>query len=836
MKGFFSVTFLLITLFSFAQVPSPEQFLGYKIGTHFTPHYRIVEYFKAVAAASPSTVKLQQYGATDEGRPLMVAFVSSASNLANLENIRTANMAVVNKTGNAPANQPVIVWLSYNVHGNEPASSEASMLTLYALVDPANTQTKQYLQNTLVAIDPCINPDGRDRYVNWYNSVVGKNYDPSPIAREHQEPWPRGRSNHYNFDLNRDWAWQTQKESQQRLALYNQWMPQVHVDFHEQGYNQPYYFAPAAEPFHEVITKWQRDFQTTIGRNHAKYFDEKGWLYFTRERFDLLYPSYGDTYPIYSGAIGMTYEQGGIGAGLGVVIENGDTLTLVDRAQHHFTTGMSTIEVASKNADRLKTEFAKYFDAANAGVGEYKAFVLKPGREDSSRLRSLLQLLQKNNIQYYYGRSASARGFNYDANKEEAFSINEGDIVIPSAQPKSNLIKVLFEPITKLTDSATYDITAWALPYVYGIHTFGVRTPVAYAKTAVAMDAAERNTNTNLSADPYAYVIAWNGVASAKLVGALLQKGIKLRFATTPFESGGQQFNRGSVIVLKTGNQYNAGLWATVVSLAREAGVRLAAVNSGFVDKGLDFGSSSVVPLKARKVALLTGEGVSSLAAGEVWHFFEQIINYPVTLINASDAGRMTWSDYDVVIMPDGAYRFLTDKTAADAFRNWISNGGHVVALEGAVAQLSRLDWSIKAKKSDESEPKDLADYIRRYEARERDAISGTTPGSIFKVQLDNTHPLAFGYPDYYYTLKQDAAIYDFFKEDGWNVGVLRKDKPVEGFVGTTLAKRLQNGLLFGVQDIGRGTVTYLTDDVLFRSFWENGKLLFTNAVFFVGQ
>ncbi|HET7896603.1 MAG TPA: M14 metallopeptidase family protein, partial [Flavisolibacter sp.] len=326
MKMFLSITFFFSTLFTIAQPPTPEQFLGYKVGTHFTPHHRIVDYFQAVAAASPSTVKLQQYGTTNEGRPLMVAFVSSAQNVANLETIRSQNLALTNKNGTPSANQPVIVWLSYNVHGNEPASSEAAMLTLYALVDPANAQTQQYLQNTLVVLDPCINPDGRDRYVNWYNSVVGTQYNPSPSAREHNEPWPRGRANHYNFDLNRDWAWQTQKETRQRMALYNQWLPQVHVDFHEQGYNQPYYFAPAAEPFHEVITKWQRDFQSAIGRNHAKYFDRNGWLYFTKERFDLLYPSYGDTYPIYNGAIGMTYEQGGIGAGLGVLTSNGDTL------------------------------------------------------------------------------------------------------------------------------------------------------------------------------------------------------------------------------------------------------------------------------------------------------------------------------------------------------------------------------------------------------------------------------------------------------------------------------------------------------------------------------
>ncbi|MEJ7913340.1 MAG: M14 family zinc carboxypeptidase, partial [Chitinophagaceae bacterium] len=238
----------------------------------------------------PSMVKLQQYGQTNEGRPLLLAYVSSAENIINLEAIRTNNLSLAG-LGEKPvtpgSKQTAVVWLSYNVHGNETSSSEVSLLTLYALADPSNTQTKGWLQNTVVLIDPCLNPDGRDRYVNWFRSVTGNNYNPVADAREHREPWPGGRTNHYNFDLNRDWAWQTQVESQQRMIVYNQWLPQIHVDFHEQGINNPYYFAPAAQPYHQLITDWQRSFQNTIGKNHARYFDEKGWLYFTREVFDL---------------------------------------------------------------------------------------------------------------------------------------------------------------------------------------------------------------------------------------------------------------------------------------------------------------------------------------------------------------------------------------------------------------------------------------------------------------------------------------------------------------------------------------------------------------------
>ena len=260
---------------SFSQnIQSPESFLGYKLGSQFTSHYKIVDYFRYIAQASKN-VKLVQYGTTNEGRPLIAMFIASGENIGRLEEIRKNNLALAGiekvTAGNgtpptATTNTPVICWLSYNVHGNEPASSETSMQVLFDLVDASNTTVHAWLKNTVVVIDPCLNPDGRERYVNFYNSVRGAAPDANPSSREHAEPWPGGRINHYYFDLNRDWAWQTQKETRARMALFTKWLPQVHVDYHEQGYNAPYYFAPAAEPFHKDITPWQREFQTTIGK------------------------------------------------------------------------------------------------------------------------------------------------------------------------------------------------------------------------------------------------------------------------------------------------------------------------------------------------------------------------------------------------------------------------------------------------------------------------------------------------------------------------------------------------------------------------------------------
>ena len=842
MKKVAGVALLFITSLAFTQVKSPDQFLGYKLGSRYTPHYNIVNYCKQVAEAAPNMVKLEQYGTTNEGRPLILLYVTSPENLPRLEAIRQNNLRLAGMTPDkmAPDEKgPAIVWLSYNVHGNETSSSEAALLTLYELVNPANTKTKEWLQHTVVIIDPCINPDGRDRYVNWFNSVVGMHANPQPYTREHSEPWPGGRPNHYYFDLNRDWAWQTQVETQQRIVKYNQWLPQVHVDYHEQGYNNPYYFAPAAEPYHEVITGWQREFQTIIGRNNAKYFDQNGWLFFTKERFDLFYPSYGDTYPLYKGAIGMTYEQGGHSRGGAAGINHdGDTLTLWDRLYHHFTTGMSTIEATAQNATKVVQEFKKYYDKARtAPPGEFKAYVVKA--DEGNKIVRLKQLLNRNNIEWADAASTSYTGINYFTGKTGNVKTDSNDIVINANQPNANLLKVLFERNSRLSDSVTYDITAWSVPFVYGLTTYGLNTYVTGLTKTREID----KPRIKESGEPtVAWLIHWNGLNSVQFLSAILQQKVKVRYAERPFNAGNEDFDKGTLIITRTSNQsLGASLSNIIKTAAQQAGIGYTAVTSSFVDKGFDFGSEKVHAMQAPKIGLLAGDGVSSLGMGEVWHFFDVQIGYPVNIIWSNDLTKNTLRELDVLIMPDGNYKFLSDRPMNDALKDWVNNGGRLIALEGAVGQLAGADWGIKVKKSDEDknekdDKKEDYSMLKRYENRERDFIPGFNPGSIYKVELDNSHPLAFGYEDAYYTLKQDNTIYEFFKDMGWNVGIIRKDNQVAGFVGSKLKDKLKDGLLFGVQDMGQGNVVYLADDPLFRSFWENGKLLFSNAVFMVGQ
>ncbi len=832
--------YLFASFTSFAQsVPSPDQFLGYPLGSKFTPHHNIVRYVETLAAAKPDMMKVYQYGKTYEGRPLVVAYISTPENINRLDAIKANNLRLsgLSRDKMAPStDMPAVVWLSYNVHGSEPSSSEAAMKTLYALLDPSNTKTKAWLKNTVVILDPCINPDGRDRYVNWFNSVSSDVPNPEVQAREHQEPWPGGRTNHYNFDLNRDWAWQTQVETKQRLKLYNEWLPQVHVDFHEQGFNEPYYFAPAAEPYHEVITPWQREFQVMIGKNNAKYFDANGWLYFTKERFDLFYPSYGDTYPTYNGAIGMTFEQGGIRGGLAVINEDGDTLTLADRLEHHYTTGLSTLETASANAAKLVSEYRKFFnDAATNGIGEYKTFIIKnDGREDV--LSNLKSFLSVNGISFEaVATNRTVKAYDYITGKEETRNLEPADILISSLQPKSALVKVLFEPRSRITDTATYDITAWSVPYAWGLQAYAMKERM---NGAPFQDKAKPAPVQGAEA-PLGYAIPWNSFTGARLLSKLLQQNIKVRYAEQSFTINGKTFDRGTLIVLKTSNsKMGPGLFSKIIQSAEELGIQgtVTPVYTGFVDKGYDFGSPNVRTIKKQRVALFTGDGISSNAAGELWYYFEQQLNYPVSLVNVASANSMNWHDYDVVIMPEGSYRFLNERSQQDMLKQWVTQGGKIIALETAVSQLAQLDWGIKQKGMDDrkdDDPQKPYERLKQYENRERDFLPNTIPGAVYKLELDNTHPLAFGFPKHYFSLKMDDKIYEFLK-DGWNVGIIKKENYVSGFAGSKTKMKLKDGLLLGVLPMGRGNIVVMADDPVFRSFWENGKLLLANAIFMV--
>jgi hypothetical protein len=742
--------------------------------------------------------------------------------------------------GSSSADKKAIVWLSYNVHGNEANSTEASMQTLYELSDPQNKKTQEWLKNTVVILDPCLNPDGRDRYTNFYNQYGNIPPNGDEDSHEHNEPWPRGRSNHYMFDLNRDWAWGTQAETQARLKVYNQWMPHVHVDFHEQGHNHPYFFAPAAEPFHEIISKWQREFQVMIGKNNAKYFDEQGWLYFTKEVFDLYYPSYGDTYPTYSGAIGMTYEQGGQ-TGITVTTREGDPLTLKDRLTHHHTTGLSTVEITALNYTRVVDEFEKYFrDNLNNPAASYKTYVIKASN-NPDKLEQIAKWLDIHSIKYGHPAAGKAsRGFDYQTQSTGNVSVSTDDIIFNIYQPKSRFITAVFEPQSKLPDSLTYDITAWNLMYANNLKAYALPERINIGKAYESKPA----DNTTIANKPYAYIFNYQGVKDVAFLAALIQHGIKVRSALLPFKANGQNFERGALIITRRNNEKVTDFDSTIQSIAKDLNRKIYTSATGFVESGKDFGSSSVNYLKAPNVALLFGEETSSLSVGEIWYFFEQQLHYPITTLGTDYIKYVALGKYDVLIVPEGYYTSIDEKFL-EKISGWVAAGGKLIIVGSGLNSFSdKKGFSLKPYTSDdekekaEKKQKELSEQqaLTRFEDAERKEISNFIGGAIYRVTLDNSHPLAFGLSNTYYSLKTNELRFGYL-DGGWNVGVLKgKQKPVQGFAGKNANEKLANSLVFGVERKGRGNIVYLVDNPMFRCFWEDGKMLLSNAVFLVGQ
>lgn len=831
---------LFVSAIAQTSLLSPEQFLGYELGDRFTRHHSVVEYFQHVTAARPNNVKFIQYGETYEHRPLIVAIIASDENFKNLEQIRLDNLKRTGFEQGTPTTNVALVWLSYNVHGNEANSTEASMKTIYDLANPSNSKTQAWLKNTVIIIDPCINPDGRDRYANFYNQYGNYPADPSPDAKEHREPWPGGRANHYLFDLNRDWAWQSQIESQNRIKLYNQWMPHVHVDFHEMGYNSPYFFAPAADPLHDVISRWQREFLNMVGKNNAKHFDENGWLYFTKERYDLFYPSYGDTYPTYSGAIGMTYEQGGGGfGGLTITTKEGDPLTLKDRLTHHYTNGLSTIEVTSTHAAKVTEEFEKYFKENLANPSStYKTYVIKADN-NVDKINRIATLLSTHQIQYGHPASGkTSRGFDFKSQSTTNATFNTDDIIINIYQPKGRFVTTLFEPQSNLTDSITYDITAWNLMYAYGLNGYALTERINVAKPYEnkAID------NSSLQPKPYSYLFKYESLEDVKFLAALLKEDITVRSAEKSFTISGASYERGTLIVTRRNNESIENFDEKVQSLANKMGRKIYTTSTGLADRGKDFGSGQVNYIKAPKVVLLGGEQTSSLGFGEVWHFFERQLSYPVTVIGTDYFKSVSLEKYDVLIVPPGNYRMFDDEQL-NRISEWVSAGGRLIVTAQALNSFAdKKGFSLKkyaseeTKKAAEKEEEKLKkeNQLVKYEDAERQDISNSISGAIYKVTLDNSHPLTFGLGDYF-TLRTSSSRYDFL-QNSWNVGTLRgKVKPLMGFAGYHANKQLENTLVFGVEDKGRGQVVYFVDNPMFRSFWENGKMVFANAVFIVG-
>ncbi|MBM3791444.1 MAG: peptidase M14, partial [Acidobacteria bacterium] len=778
-------------------IPDLEQVTGFDFGERITPPEDIAAYFAALAKAAPDRSRLVEYARSWEGRPLHVMVIGSAERISRLDQVKADLRRLADPRSHTAAEGerlvkelPVVTWLMHAVHGNEISSPEAAMAEAYHLLAAEqDAAVESILRESLVLIDPLENPDGRARFV--YQNLLGRAAvpDPEPASAEHDEPWPGGRVNHYLFDMNRDWFAQTQLETRGRTKFYLEWYAHVVVDLHEMGGDSTYYFAPPADPLNPHITKQQAAWLDAFGRENARRFDERGFAYFVREVFDSFYPGYGESWPIFHGAIGMTYEQASA-RGLAYRRQDGTMLTYRQGTVQHFTAAITTAATAARNRERILRDFLEYRRTAvqEGERGPVRAYLMPPG-PDAARSDRLARLIAAQGIEVRRAQEPVKAGER---------ELPAGTYIVSAAQPAGRLVRNLMDPHTpqpedfireqdrrrkKRLPDQFYDLTAWSLPDVFDVEVVTTGQPVSVRSTPLSGSAG--TVPAALPAARVGYLMPW-GSGTATAVVEALQEGIRIRFADGPFTLSGRGYPLGTAIVRNAENA--PGLAEALGRIAGEHGAQVVAIDSAYVDSGISLGSNEVVALKPPRVLLAWDSPAQSSSAGWARYILERRFHQPVTAVRAGTLGRTDLDRYDVLLLPSGNYSGTFSGDRLRRLQDWISRGGTLItvgdasrwAVQEGVGLLStvtelrdgRPDTPPAEKDAKKPEPSPIPLDLDKAIQPDREPPE-STPGALLRVVLDPEHWLSAGTDGEIQVIVEGRRVFRPLKLDaGRNVGV----------------------------------------------------------------
>lgn len=827
-----------------AAAPSPSEFLGREIGSRFTPHHRIVDYFERLAAERPDRVSITRFGETWEGRPLVYAVFTSAENRGRLDEIRAAHAAISDprRTSRADAERiagsmPALVWLAFGVHGDESSSAEAAMLVAHRLMSD-DEEIRSILDRTVVIIDPLQNPDGRERYITWFEGRVGRVPNPDPEALEHYQPWPGGRYNHYLVDMNRDWLWSTQRESKARVAAYLEWKPQVFVDFHEMSYTTSYFFPPDADPINPNIDPATEDWLEAFGVANAEAFSARGWPFFVGERFDLFYPGYGDSWPSLQGAIGMTYEMAGHGfAGRAIRREDGTVLTLADRAERHYTTGMATLRTAAASRRELILHVWESLDRQIRT--DETTFLIPPG---SPSLPAAIDLLRRQDIEIRMLRAP--RSFTTTRVSDGLRATRElpaGTIVVSTRQPGGAIVRTLFERTPAIDPEFIelqrekvesdepdefYDITAWSVPVAFNLPTYALEGAVP-ADASVTFEPEPAPTPP--AAARFAWIVDGREPDIYRFIGEMLAREIRFSVIDAEHREGGRAFARGSLLIQKQNNA--PAIRETLAAIAAVVPVDVVAVDSGW-SGGLSFGSEKVVYVRDPKIAIVGGAGTASTSYGDVWHTFDQTTRIPYTALTLDRLDSADLSKFRVLILPDGTgYGSEIGKATGARLKTWVESGNTIIAIRRAARALRHEDvgisktrlWAPPKEEDEDDEPAEP----RRYN-------DYSVPGAAFRTVMNSRSFLTFGVVEAPAVLVEGSDVLMPVEYGVDNVLTLTKEDPlIAGFAWPESIERLGGSAWLVVEPVGSGRVITFAGEPLFRSFWRGTLPLLLNGAIY---
>jgi hypothetical protein len=800
-----------------SKIPTPASVIGHEVGEWHVTHDKLVQYMYAVAAAS-DRISIVSRGTTFEGRPLLLLTITSTQNHANLESIHKNHLKRTNEdvSPSEIEKSPIVVYQGFSIHGNEPSGSNAALMVAYYLAAAQGPQIDALLNNTVILFDPSFNPDGLQRFAYWANTNRNKNLTTDGNDREYHEVWPGGRSNHYWFDMNRDWLPVQLPESRARLVTFHDWLPNILTDHHEMGTNSSFFFQPGIpERTHPLTPSMNQELTRKIGTYHAAALDQIGSLYYSEEDYDDFYYGKGSTFPDINGSVGILFEQA---SSRGHVQESDNgILTFAFTIRNQFTAALSTLKAAVEMRKEMLNYQYDFFKARRDQISNAKTNAYLVGdQKDVSKMTHFLDILLRHQIKVHQLDSdITLNGKNFKAGKS---------YVIPKDQKNKTLLNAMFEKRTSFQDSLFYDISAWSFPLAFNLDfADNGNTKLSGAP----IEKAEFNKGTITTKSNYAYLFEWHDYYAPKLAYRLLSKGVRLKVGKSPFSQNDVNFDYGTIMIpAQNQSMSSEELFQIIDEALAGIPVQVFGVGTG-LNKGIDLGSGEFSTLKLPKIGLFVGAGVNPHDAGEMWHMLDQRFDIPISKLDVDDLSGMDLSRYNVLIASN--MRGSLSEGAEKNLKSWIEDGGTLVAYGSVLTWLAKKEWLNAKFKSTTQVAKNIS-----FDQKSNFQGAQVVGGAIFNSKIDRSHPINFGTLGNELPVFRNSTMFMEADKDSYNNPVQYTDSPLlSGYISTTNLDSLKGTSAVKIQRLGRGRIVGIVNNTAFRAFWFGTNKLLLNSIFF---
>ena len=796
-------------------IPTPKSIIGHEVGEWHITHDKLMQYMRELAEAS-DRVSIEDRGKTFEGRPLILLTITSPSNHTNLESIKTQHLEATENNAANFNNRPIVVYQGFSIHGNEPSGSNAALALAYYLTAAEGSEIENLLDNTIILFDPSLNPDGLQRFAYWANTNRGMNLNADPNDREFSEVWPGGRTNHYWFDMNRDWLPVQLPESRARIQTFHDWLPNILTDHHEMGTNASFFFQPGIPSrTHPLTPKMNQKLTKGIAKYHAKALDKIGSLYYSEESFDDFYYGKGSTFPDINGGIGILFEQASSRGHL-QESDNG-LLTFPFTIKNQFTAALSTLEAANgMRKEILEYQYNFYKNARKEASKEGNKAIIFGDEKDAAKTYHLAEILKRHNIKFHHLKSdINLNGKTY----KKGYSY-----VIPKNQKNTRLINAMFEKRTTFQDSLFYDISAWTFPLAFNLDY----TETSMEKASSVVTELKHLQGGVSSKSEYAYLFPWNEYYAPKLLNSILKKGIRAKVSMKNFKSNGKSYDYGTIMIPAQNQDIDASeLYSFLNTMAQESHIKIDAVSTGLND-GIDLGSRNFRALELPKIALLVGDGITSYDAGEIWHLLDTRYDIVPTKLDTKNFSRADLSRYNTIIMVNS--NSALDNGNTKKLKQWLQDGGSLIAYRNTLRWLNSNELlKIDFKKKSSVKAKNIS-----YEDRSNFRGAQVIGGAIFETTIDRSHPINFGYKNDKLTVFRNTTLFIKANKNSYDNPIQYTANPLlSGYISEENLDSLKQTIPFKTGRIGRGKIMAFTDNTNFRAFWYGTNKLLMNAIFF---